>query len=172
MTYKADVFRVFIASPSDVKERDLIREILAEWNANRASEKRPLVFQPVGWETHTFPDLRFPGQYQIDQKLVDKSDLCIALFWMKIGGSLHGGASGTVHEIERFRSAGKRVMTYFCKRRMSQTDVRAYRDDIESLDEFRRALQGIGRIDGYDTRGELKNKLLSALDDVADEQLP
>ncbi|MGY1583000.1 hypothetical protein [Streptomyces sp. MN13] len=171
MPYSADVLRVFIASPSDVRERKFVREILAEWNANKASERRRLMFQPLGWETHTFPDLRFPGQYQIDQELVDTSDLCISLFWMRIGGSMQGGASGTVHEIERFRNAQKRVMAYFCKSKMSHSDIRTYRDDIESLDEFRGALERIGRIDDYRTRSELKVKLLGALDHIADNHL-
>lgn len=116
--FTARVFRTFIGSPGDVKDRNVVREALAQWNAKRSSPMNDIAFVPVTWETHAFPDLSAPGQRLIDQKLVQASDLCIALFWMKPGGSMDGEESGTVHEIEQFKSAGKRVMTYFCRQKI------------------------------------------------------
>ena len=52
MSYDAKVFRVMIASPSDVEaERAVIREVVAEWNAAH-SVMRSIVLLPVSWETH------------------------------------------------------------------------------------------------------------------------
>ena len=40
MGFKATVFKVMIASPSDVTaERNIIRDVLSEWNAINAGKK-------------------------------------------------------------------------------------------------------------------------------------
>ena len=52
MSYYARIFKVMIASPSDVtRERNIIRKVLYEWNAIN-SDSRKIVLLPVGWE-HT-----------------------------------------------------------------------------------------------------------------------
>jgi hypothetical protein len=57
MSYKAEVYKVMIASPGDVnEERKIIREVLSEWNAVN-SEMRKIVLLPVGWETHSAPEI-------------------------------------------------------------------------------------------------------------------
>ncbi|MEU4494648.1 hypothetical protein AB0F96_14640 [Streptomyces sp. NPDC023998] len=165
--FNAKVFRTFIGSPGDVKERNVVRETLGQWNAKRSSPTNDVAFVPVTWETHAFPDLSGPGQPLIDEKLIRASDLCIALFWMKPGGSLGGGASGTAHEIEQFRTANKRVMTYFCQQKISGRDAVVYRDEISAVDNLRRQLQGIGLVGEYKSGPDLKSKLLDALDDLA-----
>jgi hypothetical protein len=50
MSYTALVVKVMIASPSDVpRERQLVRDVIHEWNAVHA-EDRKVVLMPVGWE--------------------------------------------------------------------------------------------------------------------------
>ena len=50
MSYMALAVKVMIASPGDVaKERQLIRDVIHEWNAIHA-EDRKIVLMPVGWE--------------------------------------------------------------------------------------------------------------------------
>ncbi|MFE7011061.1 hypothetical protein ACFVAQ_11200 [Streptomyces sp. NPDC057651] len=165
--FTARVFRTFIGSPGDVKERNIAREALAQWNAKRASPTNDIAFVPVTWETHAFPDLSAPGQRLIDERLVRSSDLCIALFWMKPGGSMDRGVSGTAHEIEEFKTAGKRVMTYFCQQKISGRDAVAYRDEISAVANLRRQMQGVGLVGDYKSGPDLKSKLLDALDDLA-----
>lgn len=47
MPYSANVYRVMIASPSDVaKERQIIREVIHEWNSVH-SEDRGIVLMPL-----------------------------------------------------------------------------------------------------------------------------
>ncbi|WP_198391594.1 hypothetical protein [Burkholderia ubonensis] len=60
MSYQATVYKVMIASPGDVAaERNIIREILNEWNTVH-SEKMKIVLLPVGWETHSSPEMGAP----------------------------------------------------------------------------------------------------------------
>ncbi|MFD9319028.1 hypothetical protein ACFWDQ_15260 [Streptomyces sp. NPDC060053] len=167
--FTAKVVRTFIGSPGDVRERNVVREALGQWNAKRSSPTNDVAFVPVSWETHAFPDLSAPGQPLIDKRLVQSSDLCIALFWMKPGGSLGGGASGTVHEIEQFRTANKRVMAYFCQDKISRRDAVAYRDEITAVENLRSQMQDIGLVGEYKRAADLKSQLLDALDDVARE---
>ena len=49
MSYKANVYNVMIASPSDVaKERTKVVEALAEWNRHNTAERK-CVFLPLRW---------------------------------------------------------------------------------------------------------------------------
>ena len=49
MSYKANVYNVMIASPSDVaKERAKVVEALAEWNRHNTAERK-CVFLPLRW---------------------------------------------------------------------------------------------------------------------------
>jgi hypothetical protein len=52
MTFNAQVFRVFIASPSDLtEERDAATEATNAWNAQHAASEG-VVLLPVRWERH------------------------------------------------------------------------------------------------------------------------
>ena len=57
MPYQATTFNVMIASPSDVAaERAAVRQTLADWNVIH-SESRRIVLLPIGWETHSSPQM-------------------------------------------------------------------------------------------------------------------
>ncbi|HKQ36500.1 MAG TPA: DUF4062 domain-containing protein, partial [Verrucomicrobiae bacterium] len=113
MPYDAVVFRVMIASPSDVRvERDLIRDILAEWNAIHSSSRK-VVLLPVGWETHASPTMGERPQAVINKQVLKDCDLLVGVFWTRIGTSTGEYASGTVEEIEEHLKAGKPAMLYF-----------------------------------------------------------
>jgi hypothetical protein len=112
MSYKAEVYKVMIASPGDVKdERKIIREVLSEWNAIN-SEMRKIVLLPVGWETHSSPEMGERGQAIINEQLKD-CDLLIGVFWTRIGTATGEYQSGSVEEIQRHIEAKKPVMLYF-----------------------------------------------------------
>ena len=52
MAFQSQVFRILIASPSDVSiERDIAVRAIQEWNDLNAFERR-VVLLPVRWETH------------------------------------------------------------------------------------------------------------------------
>ena len=40
---------------------------------------------PVGWETHSSPDLGAPAQEQINERILEHCDLLIAVFWTRLG---------------------------------------------------------------------------------------
>lgn len=80
MSYDAKVFNVMIASPGDVaSERNIIREMIYEWNVVH-SMARKIVLLPVGWESHSSPEMGNRAQEIINNQILDKCDLLVGVF--------------------------------------------------------------------------------------------
>jgi hypothetical protein len=144
MSYTARVVQVMIASPSDVaKERQLIRDVVHDWNAIHA-EDRKIVLMPIGWETHSTPDMSDRPQAIINKQLLKSCDLLVAVFWTRVGSPTGVAASGTVEEINEHLASGKPAMIYFSAVpvRMDSVDgeqyekLRAFKDDLRSRGLF------------------------------------
>jgi len=102
-----------IASPGDVgKERGLVRNIIHETNDLHAANNQTVLL-PVGWETHTAPELAGRDQEIINKIIVGKFDLLVGIFWTRLGTPTGEAESGTVEEIKRHVEAGKPAMIYF-----------------------------------------------------------
>ena len=113
MSYQAKVFKVFIASPSDVaQERAIIRQILSRWN-NINSESYKIVFLPIGWETHSSPAVGDSPQDILNEQILTDCDLLIGVFWTRFGTPTENYESGTEEEIEKHIKTGKPTMLYF-----------------------------------------------------------
>lgn len=129
--------RCLIASPSDVAEdREAVRKALQLWNAHAGLQAGVRV-EPVGWETHSIPESGQHPQAAIIRQIADDCDMCIALFWSKLGSPTPGYESGTVEEVERAIARGQPVLVYFCDRSLPRnTDARqlgALREYQESI---------------------------------------
>src|SRR5947209_17298538 len=99
MSFAARVFRVLIASPSDVTdERDIAVKTIQEWN-DLHSPGRQVVLLPLRWETHSAPEYGRRPQEVINRQIVDHSDLLIGIFWTRIGSPTGEADSGTLEEI-------------------------------------------------------------------------
>ena len=149
MSYEAKVFNVMIASPGDVaSERNIIREMIYEWNAVH-SRSRKIVLLPVGWESHSSPEMGKRPQEIINTQILDKCDLLVGVFWTRIGTSTGKYISGTVEEIEKHIDAGKPTMLYF-------SDQPAHLDSVDSkqyekLKEFKASCKDRGLYETYDS---------------------
>ena len=81
MSYEAKVFRILIASPTDVEEeREIAVKTIQEWNDLNSAE-RQIVLLPLRWETHTAPEYGKRPQEIINKQIVDQCDLLIGIFW-------------------------------------------------------------------------------------------
>lgn len=113
MAFDAKIFKVLIASPGDVgDERNVIPEIINEWNAINASLSK-VVLMPIKWETHSAPLLGDRPQAIINKQLVKDCDILVGVFWTRIGTNTGVSISGTAEEIEQFVEMKKPVMLYF-----------------------------------------------------------
>src|ERR1039458_1446912 len=113
MAYDAKVVEIIIASPSDVAdERQIVRDVIAEWNAVYARD-RTVVLLPVGWETHSSPELGGRPQQIINDRLLAHADVLVGIFWTRVGSPTGKAISGSIEEIEEHHRQGKPVMLYF-----------------------------------------------------------
>ena len=157
MPYKAKVYKVMIASPSDVApEREAIRNLIHEWNAIH-SEKEDIVLMPVGWESHSSPSMGERAQAIINKQVLADCDLLIAVFWTRLGSPTGKAASGTVEEIEEHLKARKPAMIYFSSAPVvpESLDSRQYK----ALLDFKEQCRKRGLVETYDSVSDFRDKL-------------
>lgn len=156
MSYTATTFNVMIASPGDVaSERAIVRDVVYEWNAVH-SGARKIVLLPVGWETHSSPEMGAPAQQIINRQVLSKCDLLVGVFWTRIGTPTEKHLSGTVEEIEEHISSGKPAMLYFSSQPVAMDTVDL--EQIQKLKAFKQSCQSRGLYEGYDSHAEFKEK--------------
>jgi len=161
MSYTATIFKVMIASPSDVAaERSIIREVLSEWNAINA-DVRKIVLLPVGWETHTSPTMGERPQDIINKQILKDCDLLVGVFWTRIGTPTGDYASGTVEEIEEHIKMGKPAMLYFSGAPVHPDSVEA--KQYEELKQFRASCKSRGIFETYTDLNDFKDKFYRQL---------
>ncbi len=157
MVYDAKALEIFIASPSDVvTERAAVREAIASWNATY-SRKQKVVLMPVGWETHSSPELSGRPQQMVNDRLLPHADILVGIFWSRVGTPTGQAASGSIEEIERHMADGKPAMLYFSTRDIPQDMID--NDQLQKLTEFRNWASEKGLYDTYQTADDLRSKL-------------
>jgi hypothetical protein len=156
MPFDAKIFKVLVASPSDVgEERNVIPELINEWNALNAVHTKFLLM-PVKWETHSAPLLGNRTQAIINEQLVTDCDLLVGVFWTRIGTNTGVSISGTVEEIEQFVSSKKPVMLYF-----SQSPIDPDKIDIDQfsvLKNFKEKMRLQGLTEVYSNIPDFRQK--------------
>lgn len=163
MPFNALVYRLFIATPSDVEdERKVIRDVVADWNASHASAMS-LVLLPVGWETHSIPQMGKRPQEDINQRLLNDCDILIGVFWNRLGSDAGKGMTGTEEEIEEHLKAGKPALLYFSNKagqpsKIDLTQLQGVREFKERIERERR-----GQFGTFNSSSDLRKKLTSAL---------
>lgn len=161
MSYQATVINVMIASPGDVAtERKNIRDVVLEWNATHA-EDRKLVLMPVGWDSHSAPEMGNRPQAIINERVLNKCDLLVAVFWTRLGSPTGEASSGTVEEIEKHLEAGKPAMLYFSNAPVRPDSV--VDEQYRALTEFRKDCEKRGLIETYDSLQEFRDKFARQL---------
>ncbi len=157
MPYQATVLPVMIASPGDVNEyRSLARDIIHDWNYIH-STRTNVVLIPVGWETHSSPELGSSAQDLINDRVLEDCDILIGIFWTRLGTPTGKASSGTVEEIQRHVAAGKPAMIYFSSAPAALETVD--HEQYAALQEFRKWCLGEGLIEGFSNMIEFQEKL-------------
>ncbi|MBL0244742.1 MAG: DUF4062 domain-containing protein [Rhodoferax sp.] len=161
MSYSAIVYKVMIASPSDVSaERSIVREVLSEWNVV-SSDARCQVLLPIGWETHSVPEMGDRPQALINKQILHDCDLLVGVFWTRIGTATGEYASGTVEEIEEHIKTGRPTMLYFSSAPVLPDSVDA--DQYRRLKEFKLSCQSRGLYEPYGDVQDFRTKLYRQL---------
>jgi hypothetical protein len=162
MSYESTVYRVLIASPSDVdEEREVVSRIIQDWNDLNSFNKK-IVLLPVRWETHSSPSFGVRPQEAINKQLVDDCDLLVGFFWTKIGTPTGEEIGGTVEEIKRVSKAGKPVMLYFSKRGKDPSLIDL--EQLDSLNKFKAEVYKTALVENFNSIVEFRDKLSRQLE--------
>lgn len=162
MSYSAQVFRILIASPSDVfEERDIAVKIIQEWNDLNSAE-RQLVLFPLRWETHSAPEYGKRPQEIINRQVVDQCDLLVGIFWTRIGSPTGVADSGTLEEIERVAKEGKLSMLYFSRATKNPDEIDL--KQLQKLREFKEKTFPNALVEHYTSSVEFRDKLARQLE--------
>lgn len=94
-------YRVFVASPDDVKEErasleDVVRELNLLW-----SKHLGVCLDLIRWETHAYPGVGSEPQAVIADQIGDDYDIFLGLMWTRFGTPTRSAGSGTVEEFNR-----------------------------------------------------------------------
>lgn len=157
MSFPAQVFRILIASPSDVtEEREIAVRTIQEWNDLNAAE-RQLVLLPLRWETHSAPEYGKRPQEIINRQVVDHCDLLVGIFWTRVGSPTGVADSGTIEEIERVATEGRPVMLYFSQAKHDPDKLDL--EQLSKLREFKKKTFPKALVETYAGEIEFKDKL-------------
>jgi len=162
MPYNARVYRILIASPSDVEEeRDIAVKAIQDWN-DLHSFTRKVALLPLRWETHTAPEYGERPQEIINRAIVDDSDILVGVFWSRIGSPTGVAQSGTIEEIERTGAAGKRIMLYFSQVPIDPEQIDL--DQMSKLKQFKSSTYPNGLIENFKSRTSFRDKFSRQLE--------
>jgi hypothetical protein len=154
MPFRANVFKVMIASPGDVtEERTIVTEEVSRWNDVNATT-RQLVLLPVKWETHSTPEYGAHPQTIINRQLLEDADIVVAIFGTRIGTPTEEYVSGTVEEIKTHVASGKTAKIYFSDVAVSPSVVNPVQ--YASVQEFKKECQSSSLYAGYKTLDQFR----------------
>ena len=161
MAYQATVYRILVASPSDVAdERRAIPEIIQQWNRDNSLNLKT-VLEAVKWETHCIPEMGDRPQEIVNKQVVRDCDILVGVFWTRLGSPTGKAESGTVEEIHEFLASGKPAMLYFSRVPAALADVDM--EQFRRLQSFQSECQSQGLVSNYETLDELRDLLRSHL---------
>jgi len=161
MAYQANAVPVMIASPSDVtRYREVIRNELNRWNYVHSLETNTVLI-PVGWETHSSPELGARPQELINNRLLKDCDLLIAVFWTRLGTPTGMADSGTVEEIEEHLKAKKPAMVYFSSEPVAPQSID--HDQYNALTAFLVKMRALGLVENFTDLNDFREKFNAQL---------
>lgn len=161
MILRAKVYRVMLASPSDtIDERKEFPSILNDWNTLYSVHRKAVVL-PVEWETHSTPEMGDRPQAIINKQLVDDADILVAVFWTKLGTATGAAMSGSVEEVQQFRSHQKPVLMYFSNVPVPPNNINI--KQYQLLKKYREKCYQEGLVSSYTSIYEFRDLLLRNL---------
>jgi hypothetical protein len=138
------LYKVFVASPADLKEeRILLEEIIDELNLSSFSNSG-IKIELIKWETHVNPGIGEYPQGVINSDINQDYDIFIGLLWSKFGSPTKDYGSGTEEEFElaykkyKKNPSDLKVMFYFKNASIPFDQIDT--DSINSIRKFKSSL--------------------------------
>jgi hypothetical protein len=162
MSYDGIIRQCLISSPIDVPRGDLaiIRTEINRWNGVYGPQFRTSI-TPISWGLHAAAEFGQTPQEILNKQLVDRCDMCIAIFARRLGTATRNAESGTAEEIERLREAGKYVAILRSRR---PVDLSASSlNQAKKLEQYLNKISSIGLILEYSNDAELVGQVSNIL---------
>lgn len=120
--YSATTYRLLISAPSDVPAEDIdaVQEATNRWNVIYGPPFGAVVV-PMHWKQHSAAKHGNRPQSALNEQLVEKADIVVALFWHRFGSPTGESDSGTLEEIQEAHTRGAYVAILRCARDVPQT---------------------------------------------------
>lgn len=118
MVQTISLYKLFLASPSDVKEeRQIVESVIHEFNTIYAAQLNARV-ELCSWEKSTYPSIGKYPQAVVNSQIGDEYDIFLGILWTRFGSKTLNYESGTEEEfyraLERNKKANKvQIMMYF-----------------------------------------------------------
>src|ERR1017187_1743877 len=96
MAYSVLARRLLISCPGDVPDSDLhlVQQAINRWNGIYGEQFGAAII-PISWGTHAAAEFGDAPQDLLNKQLVDRCDICLALFANRLGTPTASADSGT-----------------------------------------------------------------------------
>ena len=163
---KAQILRIFLASPSDVKvERELIFALKDDLD-HLIGKPNQIRFEFVNWERNAYPGIGDDAQDVINNNIKDEFDVFIGIFWQRFGTPTNRAESGTEEEFDRALEKynqdpnSTHIMLYFKTAPPNNIYDLDY-SQFEKVKQFKKEIQSLGVLYWeFNQSDDLKNQLL------------
>ncbi len=135
MAYSVLARRLLISCPGDVPPGDLhlVQRAINRWNGIYG-EKFGTVIIPISWGIHAAAEFGDAPQELLNKQLVDRCDICLALFANRLGTPTASAESGTAEEIQRISESGRYVGVLRSRRAVDNSKIDP--DQLKKLNEY------------------------------------
>lgn len=148
-------YTILISCPSDIKkEKKIIEDVIINFNKVQ-SYNYNVFFKCVEWKLGTYSSVGQYPQTQINEQIVDESDIAVAIFWNRAGEKTQNSISGTVEEINRLCRQNKQVFLYFSLREKSLNNIEDVRQ-FEKVKKIKKQYQNSSIYKEYSSLKEFK----------------
>lgn len=158
MPFSASVVRLLISCPGDIPAADIaiVQQAITKWNGIYGENFGAVVI-PIMWSAHAAAAFGRPPQVELNDQIVDRCDICIAMFGSRLGTPTTAAVSGTAEEIERLSGAGKYVGILRSRRPIDPGRIDAAQ--MASLQTYLEALRPRSLILQYADDAELRDQV-------------
>lgn len=87
---------------------EVVRKAVTRWNGIYGESFGSMIL-PVSWGMHAAAEFGAPPQDILNRQIVDRSDMCLAIFANRLGTPTASAESGTAEEISRLSESGHYV---------------------------------------------------------------
>jgi len=117
------VYDLLISCPGDVSQFvEGLENAMDKFN-NFFGRENSIILRPISWKNNAFPQFGAQPQKVLDKQIVEKADICVAVFWTRFGTETEDYGSGTEEEIARMLNDDKQVFLYFLDKPLQPSKI-------------------------------------------------